>query len=492
MPLTIEVRLRSGIYEAAATNNVKPEWPPAPARVFCALTAAAETDAEWAALRGLETQPEPEVWADAPLLVSQTGVAGYVVNNKTEAKGSHQTWPGRKSTLREKVGTVTATGRFALAYPDSTVDESLLKALAGLAWKVPYLGRSTGDCEITIHDGQVEREPEWTVWAPFNGTGSPTGICALPAPYPGYLDGLQTAYAAGAPASTAARSRPYAPKVALEIDVERPEPVTGPFSDLLVFDIEDLRGLAGAIPGAMAGTVAEQLRKAVMSTVDEPIPPAVSGKNAEEQTHVAYLPLLNVGNVHAKGTLMGVAVAIPAGMSPADRRALLRPLLPNDPARPGSTTPAKLTELRVDDYVRLRLRYRTEHEAWGLNPERWTCAREGGATDWVSVTPVMLDRYTKKRDREEDAIADALERAGYPRPSQVKPMPRSPVPGAPSRIELSRVLANHPGRERPMRHCRIRFDQPVIGPVIAGRLRYRGIGLFIPDTTSQAKERREH
>lgn len=485
MPFTIEARLRSGIYEAAATNSVEREWPPAPARVFSALTAAAQTDAEWAALRDMESLAEPEVWADEPLLVSKTGVAGYVVNNKTELTGAHQTWPWRKSALREKVGTVTASGRFALVYRDD-VDAAVLKTLSDLAWKVPYLGRSTGDCELAVHDGLIEQADEWVVWGPFNGTGSPPGMVSLPAPYPGYLGALQAAYAADVPAHSVGRARPYVP-VSSKPESEGQEAVRGPFSDMMVFGLEDPRGRAGAIPGEMAGTVAEVFRNAVLKVVADPVPPAVSGKDADDQTHVAYLPLLNVGNDHADGSLMGIAVAIPAAMTPADRRALVRPLLPTEP---DSTEPAGLPQLFVDRYVQPRLVYRTEHEQRGLTLDRWTRASNGGTRDWVSVTPVMLSRYVKKRDREEDEIARSLEEAGYP-PCAVRIMPRSPVQGAPSRIEFDKLLAKHPGRARPLRHCRVRFEQPVIGPVIAGRLRYRGIGLFIPDTTTgNAKERR--
>jgi hypothetical protein len=38
-----------------------------------------------------------------------------------------------------------------------------------------------------------------------------------------------------------------------------------------------------------------------------------------------------------------------------------------------------------------------------------------------------------------------------------------------------------PGRpRRQMVHARVRFHQPVTGPVLAGSMRYLGLGLFLP------------
>ena len=59
MPISISVRLRHGRYDAGGDRPSEAEWPPHPARVFCALAAAASTDAAWAALRWLEAHPAP-------------------------------------------------------------------------------------------------------------------------------------------------------------------------------------------------------------------------------------------------------------------------------------------------------------------------------------------------------------------------------------------------------------------------------------------------
>ena len=48
MAISISVRLRHGRYDAGGDRPSDAEWPPHPARVFCALAAAAAGDAAWA------------------------------------------------------------------------------------------------------------------------------------------------------------------------------------------------------------------------------------------------------------------------------------------------------------------------------------------------------------------------------------------------------------------------------------------------------------
>ncbi len=84
MPLSIVVRLRHGRYDAAALRPSVAEWPPHPARLFCALVASAVEPADWSALRWLEAAGEPEVWASSvdqfagTPLRAEYAVAGWV------------------------------------------------------------------------------------------------------------------------------------------------------------------------------------------------------------------------------------------------------------------------------------------------------------------------------------------------------------------------------------------------------------------------------
>ena len=97
------VELLSGSYDAAEVDDrERAEWPPHPARLFCALVAAARTAQDRAALAWLETLPAPLiVAAGSP---QETRRAGYVVVNALEKKGGNQTHPGRTNGLRARSG----------------------------------------------------------------------------------------------------------------------------------------------------------------------------------------------------------------------------------------------------------------------------------------------------------------------------------------------------------------------------------------------------
>ncbi|QCK01105.1 type I-U CRISPR-associated protein Cas5/Cas6 [Bradyrhizobium sp. WBAH33] len=61
MPFTVRVHLLEPLYQASGPQPGRAEWPPHPARLFCALVSVADLDdpVEEAALRWLESQPAP-------------------------------------------------------------------------------------------------------------------------------------------------------------------------------------------------------------------------------------------------------------------------------------------------------------------------------------------------------------------------------------------------------------------------------------------------
>ena len=96
------------------------------------------------------------------------------------------------------------------------------------------------------------------------------------------------------------------------------------------------------------------------------------------------------------------------------------------------------------------------------------------ADTWSTVTPVVLDRPPKRPtpERLECAVGDSITNAGFPEPVAVEVSPWSRFKGAPGALDL-RIRT-------PRYHATVRFAQAVAGPVIAGRLRYYGVGLFRP------------
>jgi CRISPR-associated protein Csb2 len=470
MPLSILIRLTNGRYDAGGDRPSDSEWPPHPARVFCALAASASTDADWAALRWLEEQPPPHVWADPPGQVSRTRTRAYVVQNATEHGGGNITWPGRTNGLRTRASAVPSRDAFAIVWPHADPPAGILTRLNMLAWNVPYVGRSTSTTQVSAVDSLPDTDPETTIYQPAD-LGQHGQLQDLRVPYPGYADALQGAYADGARAWEVARRRPYTaarpggdPGTTPGTDTT----ASGPFSDLLAWRID--RPVA-RVSGDLAVSLASGLRRAVMSRVSritDVLPGQVSGHTEPGRPHVAFLALPDTGHQHADGHLLGLAVAVPRDMPEHDLTILLRALLTGD----------ELREIRFPDGRPLALTYGSDLA--GLRPARWTGG--AGAKEWVTVTPVMLDGHVRRGHDEAAAVARSLVTAGYPEPAQVDISPAPLVAGGIWRPKSGTLPPGRPRRQ--MLHARIRFDQPVTGPVLAGSMRYIGLGLFRPASHS--------
>lgn len=463
MALSISVRLRTGRYDAATTEPGTPEWPPHPARLFCALVASGHSDADGEALRWLERQGPPEVWASSEF--TRLRAEGYVVLNARAEKDKGTAWPGRSNGVRRRVGVLPADDTFAVVWPDAEPDDQVLGRLTRLASMVPYVGRSTSWAEVTVIPALIEARTTWVRYrmVPLGAVGSES----LRVPFPGYLDLLRQAYAIGHRTwQIACRTVAYAP--AGSEPSEEAEPFEGPYSDLLVWSFA---GPLAAIGGDDVLSVTSALRKAVMSRVADPLPPAVSGHGAEGRPHVAYLGLPNVGHARADGHLLGVGVAVPRGITRSERTALLRGLLGDD----GDTPLDTLTYRRG---LALPLSYEDGAATrWGLREERWRGSNR--AHSWVTATPLMLDRFPKRGDAVK-AVRESVRFAGYPEPAEVELLPEPAPRGA---VRRPRPGTMPRRTRRPLVHCRLRFAQPVRGPVLVGSLRYLGCGLFVPETT---------
>jgi CRISPR-associated protein Csb2 len=234
-------------------------------------------------------------------------------------------------------------------------------------------------------------------------------------------------------------------------------PFQSPYDNMLAFALP-----AGVrVDGRKAGVVTASVRKAVMSRVPDPLPPEISGHDAENKPHVAYLPLLDVGYVGAPGDVLGVGVLLPRnrtdlhGIVSTALTASMRTLrldLPGarlwlEPSAGAGTTPLDL--------------------AWWSRPSR----------AWATVTPMVLDRFPGK-GKEDEEIARACVHAGLPEPSAIMSARDPLVPGGAS---LGR--SNLPRQEttpRPFTHVRLHFPNPVPGPILLGAQRYLGMGLCAP------------
>src|SRR5512142_2481357 len=266
MPLVLGARLRDGRYDAAGIRPEEPEWPPHPARLFCALAASAAAGADWAALRWLEVAGTPQVWANP----------------------------------------AAAAAQFAVVWPEAAPDAATLAALSRLAGRVPYLGRSTCPVALTVGTVPGRMRPGWARYVPV-GLGRPS-VAALRVPYPGYTGQLRSAYGDGRRAWEVARAVPYA------VPGSPPAPVAAaasPYGDLVVFGLA--AGMA-RFPGPSLLMLTVTLRQALISRIGTGVPAQISGHGADGRPHVAYLALVDAGHPHADGHVLGVALAVPRQM----------------------------------------------------------------------------------------------------------------------------------------------------------------------------------
>lgn len=100
---------------------------------------------------------------------------------------------------------------------------------------------------------------------------------------------------------------------------------------------------------------------------------------------------------------------------------------------------------------------------------------------WASVTPVVLHHYPRKRAGDvERILLDAFASALLPEPEALEVRAASAHEGAGHSRSLPSFEEGGPALCRYQTHVIVRFRDPVQGPVLVGRGRYRGYGLFAP------------
>ena len=253
-----------------------------------------------------------------------------------------------------------------------------------------------------------------------------------------------------------------------------------------------------ALPLTRSVDVAMAVRGALLRHAESPNEEVLSGhaENGEPSRapHLAIQPLPHVGHPHADGRIMGVALILPRTSDEPARRAILRAvgrweaLARKENGQEDDDAP--MLTLGLGDGVELEV----ERQIWGepsataLKTSTWCAASE----DWMSVTPVALDRNpgdlanTDAAKREAayrnaaEIIARACENVGLPLPESVTVLPSGSWPGG---VKAARFpgFPRETGKLRRVKvHARIRFAQALQGPVILGAGRFVGLGLFKP------------
>lgn len=541
----IEVNFLTGRYVATAHHDRRrAEWPPHPARLFSALVATwADADTpdreERRALEWLESQPSPSI--EAQDAIPRSVVTHFVPVNDARIvpRGSYATRARRVDELqaqieeaktsgtakqvasletklgsqREVSGIVSRAGKApvehavdilppgwlstsghvrsgqARAYPSVTpteprvtyvwptgTNDNVVRALDSICARVSRLGHSSSlvSCR-TVHDYPSPN------YVPSDGSQVLRGVRS------GQLAALERAFAQHL--ASKPRNLPFTPvsyrKRRTEQGVQPAlEPDTAGEWLVLAF-----LPRSRTFPSTRAVEVSEALRGAVFRHARDPMPEGLSGHlpsgRPSSNPHVAFLSLPWVGNEHADGRLMGVAVSLPSCLDGESKRAVLKAVGNWE----NSSDPLTLTLGRRGILKMERI----------VGPAPLVSLRQGpwsrASRRWASATPIALPTHpgalgsgtasarARAWARAEAGIVRSCRHVGLPEPvSTVVSLSPLLVGARPARSFPAFRQRGQGGSPiaRRLVHATVTFERSVTGPLVLGAGRYLGLGLMRP------------
>lgn len=248
--------------------------------------------------------------------------------------------------------------------------------------------------------------------------------------------------------------------------------------------------------------LAVAVRSALLRHAVDPAPPLISGHEPgvmptppTSAPHIAAVPLLDATHPRSDGAIHAVAIVVPPGVEDHDRAALMTAIsawqASDDDGMP-VTLPGG--SLRRFSSARSSAGAHTRRGSGVTDRSFWSTT----AAEWASVSPIALDRHPKSRPGSDGYVAETAEliaracrQIGLPEPVDSVCAPNShwsaspPVAGhAPAnRRSPSRTFApfrTRSGERRHTVHARLRFGEPVGGPIVIGSGRFYGYGLLYP------------
>ena len=270
---------------------------------------------------------------------------------------------------------------------------------------------------------------------------------------------------------------------------DRPDPlIPATTGDWIVFELEPRHR---RIPMTRTVELARVLRGSVLSHVADPPPEGVSGHLTDgtptSAPHIAFLALPNVGHEHADGRIMGLAIALPAGLEAAARQATLRGI-----GKWERGCGDRLLQLRMGPGGTVEMKRKQPPFAL-VSLRSWVWARP--SRWWTSATPVALPTHpgdfrrgsprvrARAWARAEEAVAKSCEHVGLPQPVDVTVSLAPCLVGARQAQDFP-VFRQGRGASggvvRRLVHASVRFSDEVSGPLVLGSGRFMGLGLMRP------------
>jgi CRISPR-associated protein Csb2 len=418
MKLSVEFLGLYGAADISARSTV--EWPPHPDRLYQALVDAAAPD-DRPALAWIEAQSPPAVdCAEAvPLQWGRKGKVFVPTNYPTDTLPELRKKQDRQFPMAVPSGPV----RYVWGEdPPADVFECIRRA----ADRVTHLGRSDSLAMMVLEPGV----------APCRWTPRPDGPISMRVPVRGRLQQLDIAFSLGQRSAPSPQVQ-YADAQALSVE--------GPWEGLVTVR------LAKPIAVEHVAMATDALRRAVLSKLGDAAPAIAHGHSHD--AHIAWVGLPNLSE-YGDGMLLGLAMALPKGCDSIERAQCVGAMLSLDHIMLGGA----------------RFNVTRPTSAMSLHERTWSRA----SRRWATATPVVLDRFPKGKLTAEEIVAQGCERAGYPRPIKVV-------------LSQTSSLAMPPAQKFHLRkpgalyaHVVVEFADAVTGPLLVGKERYFGLGMFLP------------
>lgn len=464
--LALEVEYLMGRVVASERDDRRSvEWPPHPARLFAALTAAFKEcdlgEDERAALEWLEALPPPDVYADPPEhegWVRDT-VTYYVPVGDAVAKSlipggsdGKERWFPAFTPIDNHVWFIWQT--------DGEIDRHI-KPLNRVAENVTYLGHSMSPVRVFVGNN-----PPAPTLIP-----SAEGKLVLRVTGKGRLSYLEELHTLRMQNETI---QPRLGKVA-RYAIKGNQPtitVSSVFRRSYVF-----RRIFGVgLPVEWSFMLTDIVRKALLDRVkDIRKYEQISGHDLlgkpTQKPHMAVIPLADVGHRYADGHMMGFALLLPEDIDTQALEAFEDAIYDFNNLTLGRYGEWKIERVNAEQALKspkaLRLATYTQK----------SCV-------WASVTPVVFGHYPKKSQvgpgkNGGKVFAELCNMIGLPEPAEARIGPVSVFSGVPKAFEFERSAKDQTNGKLTS-HVLLRFAEPVSGPVLIGAGRFLGFGLCRP------------
>lgn len=377
-----------------------------------------------------------------------------------------------------------------MVWDNADVDASTLATLDEMAQAVGRLGHSSSMVAMSFHATAPPHRPNSETLVADEANGDRQ----LRTPRPGLLNALEREFAKAGPISSSIPAR-----CATSYSLKRqrgPWPRSEFGERWVVLDLVRVgRGPADEPDRPFYGTprtslaIASAIRKAVIryATPRDAAPTGatagavLSGHEDDgrptRESHLAVVPLPNVGNQHADGSFRAVAL-----------------VLPRDKGRELLTLRSVVSQWIADGgalygagFERCRVRITPGVGPWSENPKRWA----GPASVWFSATPTVLRGFpgdlfsskaserTKAERKAYELVARSCVDSGLPRPVGIR-LSRDPLLVGADRADRYARYRPEKGAPTPQIHIAVEFDEEVVGPVLLGSGRFFGYGLMAP------------